>query len=215
MISDESCVCRLCLEIIEEPNYTNEGQDVARSIFCDGDCNGWLHRRCAGLSLTGFAAAVESSSDEDFFCTRCQLKKQDKEINDLQATVLSLTIKMNELQQNTPSSVQVSNPLGTTVNLQAPVPTPSQSTRKSLSKPPAPKNGVSMRKFNVVIRGIKESPKGTHWRERAASDDNSAFTILSKIVPSLNILKLSLRDSRRLGRYSDNTLFQTSASHSE
>ena len=97
VISDESCVCRLCLEIIEEPNYTNEDQDVARSIFCDGECNGWLHRRCAGLSLTGFATAVESSSDEDFFCTWCQLKKQAKEINDLKATVLSLTIEVNEL----------------------------------------------------------------------------------------------------------------------
>ena len=69
----------------------------------------------------------------------------------------------------------------------------------------APKRLVETRKFDVVIRGIKECPKGTHWRERATSDDKSAFNTLSKIVPSLSII--SLRDSRRLGRYSGSNSF--------
>ena len=75
VVSAQACVCRLCLEAIEEPCDSNDGQDAARSIHCDGECQGWLHRRCAGLSLIAFSAAVNSPTSDEFFCTHCQVKK--------------------------------------------------------------------------------------------------------------------------------------------
>ena len=55
-----------------------------------------------------------------------------------------------------------------------------------------------------MIRGIKECPHGTSLRDRAISDDASALTTLSKIMPSLTTM--SLRDCRRLGKYSEKSL---------
>ena len=59
-----------------------------------------------------------------------------------------------------------------------------------------PTSSVEMRKFPVFILGIRECPKihVTHWCERTASDDTPAFTTLSNIVPSHNVL-MSMTDS--------------------
>ena len=57
------------------------------------------------------------------------------------------------------------------------------------------------RKFNVVIFGIKECSKGTHWTSRACQDLNSVSAVISSINDS--ITKLSIRDCRRLGKYSE------------
>jgi len=43
------CLCPICLEKIAEP--TKGGQD---SIYCEGECDAWLNRRCAGLSISIF-----------------------------------------------------------------------------------------------------------------------------------------------------------------
>ena len=41
------CVLYVCIEVIEEKSDKNEGHDA---IYCEGKCNSWLHRQCAGLS---------------------------------------------------------------------------------------------------------------------------------------------------------------------
>jgi len=57
------CLCPICLEKIAKPTKTKGGQD---SIYFEGECDAWLHRRCAGLSKSIFIT-LEKSSDP-FFC---------------------------------------------------------------------------------------------------------------------------------------------------
>lgn len=70
---DEQVVCPICEETIED-----------ESIQCDGICDSWLHRRCAGLSQQAFERA--SQSDESFFCSLCRLYNSEKEIVSLRST---------------------------------------------------------------------------------------------------------------------------------
>ena len=76
-----------------------------------------------------------------------------------------------------------------------------QPSNSSLNQPSTTTCNLESRKFNVVVRGINECPKGTHWCDRTVFDCNSALATLSKLVPSLN--DMSVRDNRRLGKYSE------------
>ena len=60
----ESCVCGVCGVAVQEDPPTGE-----ESIFCEGNCQAWLHRKCAGLSSAAFAAI---SSSYPFTCLVCQ-----------------------------------------------------------------------------------------------------------------------------------------------
>ena len=62
-----------------------------QSIQCEGPCDSWLHRRCAGLSKTAFAIA--SKSTEAFHCPLCRLSYQEKEIATLKEALLTLEKK--------------------------------------------------------------------------------------------------------------------------
>lgn len=47
----KDCICPVCEDVIIEGNGKKCGDDA---IYCDGHCDAWLHRRCAGLSTTAF-----------------------------------------------------------------------------------------------------------------------------------------------------------------
>ena len=62
-----------------------------------------MHRQCAGVSLTMFSKLADS--DEPFKCMYCMLKAQSHEIQQLKATIKTLTdeletIKCNRSQQS-------------------------------------------------------------------------------------------------------------------
>ena len=44
---EESTTCPICLDPIIDATEDTEGQEA---IFCEGECDAWLHRQCAGLS---------------------------------------------------------------------------------------------------------------------------------------------------------------------
>ena len=44
-------------DVIEDCSSKVKGQDA---VFCDGHCNTWLHRDCAGLSKTAFKKVIDS-----------------------------------------------------------------------------------------------------------------------------------------------------------
>ena len=49
---DDKCeVCIVCDCTILEASESTEGQDA---VFCEGDCQGWIHRMCAGFSRPAF-----------------------------------------------------------------------------------------------------------------------------------------------------------------
>ena len=67
----ECCVCS---------NYIVDSIDDA--LFCDGECNGWMHRYCAGVPLKHFKRLTSTSSP--FLCYACTLQTQERETAVLQ-----------------------------------------------------------------------------------------------------------------------------------
>ena len=61
--SNSPTLCTFCEEVITESSNNAPGED---SIFCDGTCKSWIHRRCGGLSAA--QVKVVSSSSEPFLC---------------------------------------------------------------------------------------------------------------------------------------------------
>ncbi len=39
-------LCLVCEKVIKDKSAKSQGED---SIFCEGSCNGWIHRQCAGM----------------------------------------------------------------------------------------------------------------------------------------------------------------------
>ena len=59
----KAVICPICSDAIEDAIGKKKGQC---SIYCDGNCQEWIHRQCAGLSKAAFQSA--SSMDEPFHC---------------------------------------------------------------------------------------------------------------------------------------------------
>ena len=59
------------------------------TVFCDGVCQEWLHRQCAGLSKAAFES-VSNSGSHPFHCPHCIITQQSKEISALKASVAAL-----------------------------------------------------------------------------------------------------------------------------
>ena len=52
--------CPICLEQIVNANQKNKkGQDA---MYCEGTCDAWSHRHCAGLSKPAFNLLQNSTS---------------------------------------------------------------------------------------------------------------------------------------------------------
>ena len=68
------------------------------SIFCEGECQKYVHRQCAGLTKGQFAKAAES--DSPYYCLHCTVSLQNAEIAKLKQLVSELTsiIKPPSLQ---------------------------------------------------------------------------------------------------------------------
>ena len=99
------CICPICEERIVDATDKLAGQD---SIKCEGRCNSWLHRKCAGLSTAVFADAMQSLTA--FCCSNCKLEEQGSEIIHLKLTVSKLLDEIAELKANLTSSTTPCDP---------------------------------------------------------------------------------------------------------
>ena len=63
----------------------------------------------------------------------------------------------------------------------------------------------SDRKFNLVIKGIKESPAGTTRSVRSKHDFGEAFSVLSKLDGDIH--QVSVRECFRLGRFKEHSRY--------
>ena len=115
---DTSATCLICLDMIVDATADQEDQEA---VFCDGVCNGWIYRRCAGLSSTAFAAISSPSVSQPLYYPNCPLEMQSREIIDLKASIQQLYQSESDLQ---------SSPLAL-----APV-FPSQNESNSINSPP-------------------------------------------------------------------------------
>ena len=203
-----SSTCVICLDPIIDATENNEGQEA---IFCEGKCDGWLHRQCAGLSQRLFE--TYNDGDDPFHCPNCRLIMQEHCIQELKSTIENLHKELSELKaQPHTSSDTVTTDLPNSVEepqdgiLQAAssVSTEPATTRSvqeiatTVSKK-ADNNTQVDRKFNVVIYGINECDKGTNRSERQSHDLHHVTTTVCEGDNSIN--PLSIRDLLRLGKY--------------
>ena len=86
------CHCKICDEVIKEPNEPNGDN----SVLCNGTCAGWIHRRCAGLSQVRFKEI--SKSNDPFYCPSCCATDNRREIESLKSIIKSLVSELDTLK---------------------------------------------------------------------------------------------------------------------
>lgn len=94
-------VCPICLEAIVDGNVKRKGHD---SILCEGRCQEWVHRQCAGLSQAAFNTASMSSTP--FKCPRCLLACQSDDISSLKDEIKALASEVDSLRSQFKSTCQ-------------------------------------------------------------------------------------------------------------
>ena len=119
-VKNSEADCIVCDEPILEPSENCEGDEA---VFCEGDCQGWIHRKCAGVTRSAFDKLGES--DVQYLCSQCMLASQNREIcklaniiKDLNASIIPLTETITLLQSsaNITSTMQQTASEQTTIN---------------------------------------------------------------------------------------------------
>ena len=103
-VNGEEILCLVCDQIIVEASEDAEGHEA---VFCEGECQGWIHRQCAGLTHPAFNSLSESIP---YLCSYCICTRQYKEICSLRNQVKDLTnrlAKFEESQNTTLKSRQI------------------------------------------------------------------------------------------------------------
>jgi len=89
---EHQAVCPICEQVIVDPSDEEDGED---SVFCDGECQCWLHRCCACLPKTAFE---KLNKQVPFYCPMCSSRIQTKAIDELRDTVAALSAQVQDLQ---------------------------------------------------------------------------------------------------------------------
>ena len=182
--------CPICCDIVEDAVGRKKGHD---SVFCDGDCQEWIHCQCAGLSSSAFKVA--SSNKSPFYCPRCLLSQQSRLITSLQEKLDFITEELVGVRSRvTTLEDQLASASPSLIS-----DTTNPATSNTDSKGPSPKSNTSDRRFNLVFRGIPESPQGTPFPTRLDKDFRSVTDIIESTDPSMSIS--GIRDCIRLGKY--------------
>ena len=95
----KKCNCPICDKVITDQDGQRKGHDA---VFCDGVCQEWLHRVCAGLPKKVFLEIKDSV--EPSYCLNCTNRRQEKEIAALNSKIGLLLSKLTELESSTSPS---------------------------------------------------------------------------------------------------------------
>ena len=90
--------CLVCEKVIKEHSGHQKGQDA---IMCEGECKGWYHRTCAGITTKAFQEAT--NSPHPFYCHQCTTKRHETNIAELKASIQSLKGELADLKAKTQS----------------------------------------------------------------------------------------------------------------
>ena len=90
--------CDLCTDFISSP------EDFLK---CEGPCQQYMHRYCAGLTRTYYNEL--EASDEPFKCMPCSLKSQNQIVASLLTTIEELKTQVSDLQEKVTSSTDTTD----------------------------------------------------------------------------------------------------------
>ena len=188
-------ICPVCDETIMEADEKNDGHEA---VFCEGECQIWLHRKCAGLTHQAFAKL--SKSDDPYFCVYCTLEIKNKEISALKEQIKVLTSKLNAQSSYQPqpsNQTEMVQSLNHTTNNRGSSAS-SSSIPVNIDRRKAPPLSLD-KKFNVVMYGISECPQNTSRQTRQLTDLENILKVFSDA--QIGIDNSSIKDFFRLGKF--------------
>ena len=201
-------------------------EDSGHMVECE-TCSCWSHCKCVGLS----SAVAPSFPFVCPYCVRSLFARLDSlstEISALRAQVSTVTLpssthdslpsevqRIDESLTQLPAAVeslQARSDSDSSVPPECPNPdapngeSPSGRVSLSTSPPlvPSPSTNTADSRFNIVISGIAELPKGTPRLARISSDASAVMDVLSEVSLDGHP-PIFARDCRRLGRYRQNS----------
>ena len=195
----ESFVCTICLESIAPPTDDNDEREL---IFCEGKCDSWLHRKCAGLPKPIFDSI--RLSETPFHCPFCCLANYECLFNDMKATIASLEHKVSQLEKNSTPAINTFRSLSNTSN------EPHDSTLVTpQTKETLPDNSIQdmvatllneekekeKRRLNIIVHNVPESSS-----EESLTRKNEDTEFVSKLCESQFNAKVSIVKAYRLGK---------------
>ena len=178
------------------------------AIYCEGVCSGWLHRHCAGLSVSQFAHM--STGTESFYCVYCTLQQQALEIKELKKTVQTLVSDMAKISSGDTADLSARPVSNTTTTSKSPAANPLQYSNNTSHneykfKHPTSSDTESSirhedRNLNLVAFGIDKSPSNTPRLDCLKND-------LDHLVVTFNFIETpievhTIKDFHHLGKYS-------------
>ena len=189
-------------------------KDSGHMLQCE-HCLQWCHSKCVNIpaslastypfvcpSCVKEAVTILSNVQLDLSNLKSRLSKVEETCKQIPAHVKSLGESLDAVSLKVKALPHLSSPNKPMTN--------SPMLQKNASSYPSP-NPVSSsttrtsssleRKFNVVIFGLNESPKGTVRQTRVMNDYKSAAATLNFLDSNLDTH--SIRDCIRLGKYSD------------
>ena len=193
----QSKKCELCLRDIKANEDT---------VVCSGECQATLHRYCAGVTESYYKKFSTTNGADKFTCLQCSQKDSAAKIEALEQALaralaaLSSPSKTHHKYFPQPKTCSYANATLSQPNTSARSTRPSQKYPKVIYNPQATPLAAE-RKFNIVVYGIKERPKGTHMHKRLSDDIKSVSETVHSICPDLS--SQSICDSTRIGKYSE------------
>ena len=181
------------------------------ALFCSGTCQQWLHRYCANVSVQCYKTIKDE--DHPFFCFWCCQARSQHKIAELTSTVEQLTLENMRLKQSLSeaqsqvSAPQADNPTqqsyaDVTCSAVQVVPPDSGIKLQKIQSTTSSQISHSERKFNVIVYGIEECPKGTPKHARLQSDLSHVGSVLSEVDTSVD--SQSIKDCYCLGKFIPN-----------
>ena len=178
-IKETEEVCLICNVIIQE------GEEPDDALYCEGQCQRWLHRKC--VSMTNKVYLALGQSEEPYFCPHCKCNVYQKEINSLKDTIKALSDEVTYLKSReesvhlTATSVEQASVTPHSVNHQ-------QSSNKAAKPDGKPTAGIlpGDHKFNIVLFGIKEHPPDTSRPDRIKFDIANCLNVITKLNSEIN-----------------------------
>ena len=118
----EECICPICTEIIIENTNEVDGHDA---IFCEGTCNSWLHRQCAGLSKSLFQSLAKP--EKSYHCPHCRLASYESVVDNMKSIISSLErVKTLETKNSPNANISYASATASSISSQ-PIPAPPSS----------------------------------------------------------------------------------------
>ena len=192
-------ICPICEDPILDAKGRRKGKDAS---FCDGTCQAWLHRRCAGPSRAAFEAKI--SCNAAFYCPSCRLSNLEQTVADMkkELTAIKSMAAANSTGpiclKQTISSKLYSSAVSGTVQSQPPL----NNFNGNGPKPPPESSDIN-RKYNLKVFGISESQQRTPPLARRLNDLKAIKSIFTDLEEGSGHTS-TICDCHRTGRYVPN-----------